>query len=150
MEEEMTGSRKNQAREQLDRLEDALIESILAASEAELREEMAERGEDPDKCLLHMEQIIAGAKAACGKRRMDRAKSELQAWRAGQAKAPPPKFDREAARARFEKIRSRDPELASKMLLAARKGEGLSEKDMEGLLEDIAKLERLDGEDGSE
>ena len=73
----MTGSRKNPARDQLDRIEDALIESILGASEAELREEMAERGEDPDKCLLRMEQIIAGAKAACGKRRMERAKSEL-------------------------------------------------------------------------
>ena len=144
----MKGSRKNPAREQLDRIEDALIESILGASEAELREGMAERGEDPDKCLLRMEQIIAGAKAACGKRRMARAKSELQKWRAGQPKTL--KFDREAARARFEKIRSQDPELASKMLLAARKGEGLSERDMEGLLEDLAKLERLDGEDGNE
>lgn len=144
----MKGSRKNPAREQLDRIEDALIESILGASEAELREGMAERGEDPDKCLLRMEQIIAGAKAACGKRRMARAKSELHEWRAGQPKTL--KFDREAARARFEKIRSQDPELASKMLLAARKGEGLSERDMEGLLEDLAKLERLGGEDGNE
>jgi hypothetical protein len=147
MEEAMTGSRKNPARAQLDRIEDALIESILGASEAELRKEMAERGEDPDQCLLRIEQIIADAKAACGKRRMERAKSELQEWRAGQPKTL---FDRQAARARFEKMRSRDPELASKMLLAARKGEGLSEKDMEGLLEDLARLERLDGEDGSE
>jgi hypothetical protein len=148
MEEAMTGSRKNPAREQLDRIEDALIESILEASEAELRKEMADRGEDPDQCLLRMEQIIAGAKAACGKRRMEHAKSELQEWRAGQPKTL--KFDREAARARFEGLRSRDPELASKMLLAARKGEGLSENDMEVLLEDIARLERLDGEDGGE
>ena len=59
-------------------------------------------------------------------------------------------IDRAAARARFEKIRSRDPELASKMMMAARNGEGLSDKDMEGLLEDLAKLERLDGEDGRE
>ena len=44
----MTASRKNPAREQLDRIEDALIKSILGASEAELREEMVERGEDPD------------------------------------------------------------------------------------------------------
>ena len=113
-----------------------------------LRDEMAERGEDPDKCLLRIEQIIAGAKAACGKRRMQRAKSELQEWRAGPAKTL--KFDPEAARALFEKMRSRDPELASKMLLAARKGEGLSEGDMEGLIEDLAKLERLDDEDGGE
>jgi hypothetical protein len=148
MEAAMTGSRKNPARDQLDRIEDALIESILGASEAELRKEMAERGEDPDKCLLRIEQIIADAKAACGKRRMEGAKSELQEWRAGQPKTL--KFDRQAARARFEKMRSRDPELASKMLLAARKGEGLSEKDMAGLLDDLARLERLDGEDGSE
>jgi hypothetical protein len=148
MEEAMTGSRKNPARDQLDRIEDALIESILGASEAELRDEMAERGEDPDKCLLRIEQIIAGAKAACGKRRMQRAKSELQEWRAGPAKTL--KFDPEAARALFEKMRSRDPELASKMLLAARKGEGLSEGDMEGPIEDLAKLERLDDEDGGE
>jgi hypothetical protein len=148
MEEAMTGSRKNLAREHLDRIEDALIESILGASEAELRKEMAERGDDPDKCLLRLEQIIADAKAVGGKRRMERARSELQEWRAGQPKTL--KFDREAARARFDRLRSRDPELASKMLLAARKGEGLSEKDMEGLLEDIARLEQLGGEDGSE
>jgi hypothetical protein len=144
----MTASRKNPAREQLDRIEDALIESILGASEAELREEMVERGEDPDKCLLRMEQIVAGAKVASGKRRMERAKSELQEWRTGQAKTL--KFDREAIRARFEKMRSRDPELASKMLLAARKGEGLSESDVEGLIEDLAKLEWLDDKPGSE
>jgi hypothetical protein len=144
----MTASRKNPAREQLDRIEDALIESILGASEAELREEMVERGEDPDKCLLRTEQIVAGAKVASGKRRMQRAKSELQEWRTGQTKTL--KFDREAIRARFEKMRSRDPELASKMLLAARKGEGLSESDVEGLIEDLAKLEWLDDKPGSE
>jgi hypothetical protein len=148
MEEAMTGIKKNSAREQLDRIEDALIESILGASEAELREEMAERGEDPDKCLLRIEHIMAGAKVASGKRRMERAKSELQEWRTGKAKTL--KFDREGARARFEKMRNRDPELASKMLLAARKGGGLSENDVEGLIEDLAKLEWLDDEPGGE
>jgi DNA-binding NtrC family response regulator len=53
----------------------------------------------------------------------------------------------EEARAKFEKIRARDPELASKMLMAARNGQGLSDNDMEGMLEDLARLERLDGED---
>ena len=33
------------------------------------------------------------------------------------------------------------------MLMAARNGQGLSDNDMEGMLEDLAKLERLDGED---
>ena len=33
------------------------------------------------------------------------------------------------------------------MLMAARNGQGLSDNDMEGMLEDLARLERLDGED---
>ena len=135
-------------REQLDRIEEALVETILAASEAELREDMKARGEDPDKCLARIEEIIAGAKAACAKRRFERAKSELKDWRSGQDKVVD--IDRAAARVRFEKIRSRDAELASRMMMAARNGEGLSDRDMEGLLEDLAKLERLEGEDGSE
>ena len=135
-------------REQLDRIEEALVETILAASEAELREDMKARGEDTDKCLERIEEIIADAKAACAKRRFERAKSELKNWRSGQDKVVD--IDRAASRVRFEKMRSRDPELASRMMMAARNGEGLSDRDMEGLLEDIAKLERLEGEDGSE
>ena len=34
------------------------------------------------------------------------------------------------------------------MMLAARKGEGLSENDLESLLEDLAELERLEREKG--
>ena len=148
MEEAMTNSGKNTSREQLDQIEEALVETILAASEAELREDMIARGENPDQCLARIEEIIAGAKAACAKRRFERAKSELKDWRSKQGKVV--EMDLAAARARFEKIRSRDPALASKMMMAARNGEGLSDRDMDGLLEDIAKLERLEGEDGSE
>ena len=36
------------------------------------------------------------------------------------------------------------------MMLAARKGEGLSESDIEALLEDLAALEKLEREDGNE
>jgi hypothetical protein len=145
VEEAMTATKKNSAGEQLDRIEEALIEAILNSSEAELREDMKARGEDPDKCLSEIDSLIARAKADAAKRRLERAKSELQDWRAEKGNAVG--FDREAVRAKFEKIRARDPEFASKMLMAARNGQGLSDSDMEGMLEDLAKLERLDGED---
>jgi hypothetical protein len=149
MEVAMTSSgKKPAAREQLDRIEDALVEAILSASEAELREDVKARGGDPDKCLARIEDIILNAKEVCARRRFERAKSELKDWRQEQGKVV--KLDRAAALARFESIRSRDPTLASKMMMAARNGEGLSEKDMEGLLEDIAKLEFLEDEDGGE
>ena len=66
MEEAMTNSGKSTAREQLD-LEDALVETILSASEAELREDMKARGEDPDKCLARIGEIIESAKRTGGK-----------------------------------------------------------------------------------
>jgi hypothetical protein len=125
-----------------------LVEAILNSSEAELREDMKARGEDPDKCLAEMESLISRVKAVCARHRFDRAKTELKDWRAGKSNVVG--FDRETARARFEKIRARDPELASKMMMAARNGEGLSDSDIEGLLENLAKLEHLDGEDGGE
>lgn len=142
----MTATKKNSASEQLDWIEDALIEAILNSSEAELREDIKALREDPDKCLAEIDALITGAKITTARRSFDKVKSELQDWRAGKGNVVG--FDREAARAKFEKIRARDPELASKMLVAARNGQDLSDSDMEGMLEDLAKLDRLAGEDG--
>ena len=144
----MTTPKKNVVRVELDRIEEALVQAILDSSETELLEDLKVAGEDPDKILAEFDALIANAKKTCAKRKFDKAKSGLAAWRAGKGNVVG--FDREAARARFEKIRTRDPELASKMMMAARNGEGLSDRDLEGLLEDIARLERLDGEESDE
>ena len=50
----------------------------------------------------------------------------------------------------MQRLRSSDSALDSKMTMAARKGEGLSERDLEGLIEDMAELERLEREEGGE
>lgn len=144
----MTGTRKDSAREELERIEDALVDAIMNSPEAELREEIKARGEDPDKVIAGVDSTIASAKAEGAKRRLERAKSELQEWRAGKGKVV--EFDRAAMLARFEKMKARDPELASKMMAAARNGEGLSDRDIEGFLADLARLDRLDEEGGGE
>jgi hypothetical protein len=100
------------------------------------------RGEDPTNVSLKSTPLIARAKTT--------PRSAVGAQNRNCIGAPEKATwwtDREAVRAKFEKIRARDPELASKMLMAARNGQGLSDSDMEGMLEDLAKLERLDGED---
>jgi hypothetical protein len=86
--------------------------------------------------------------ATGAKLRMERAKSELQAWRASKGKVVA--FDRAAMKAKLDRMRARDPEFASKMMTAARNGQGLSDSDIEGFLEDLARLERLDDEGGGE
>jgi hypothetical protein len=144
----MNPAKKNIARADLDLIEEALVLAILDSSESELREDLKAAGDDPDKRLSEINSLIADAKQNCAKRKFDQAKSSLAAWRAHNNK--PIAFDRASLRARFEKIRAGDPELASKMLMAARNGKGLSDNDLNSLLEDLAKLDRLEGEDDGE
>jgi hypothetical protein len=148
MEKAMTGTKKDAVRDELERIEDALVDAIMNSSEADLREEIKERGEDPDKILAGIDATLVGAKAAAAKFRMERAKSELQEWRADKGKIVD--FDRAAMQAKFEKMRAGDPGFTSKMMAAARNGEGLSDRDLEGFLEDLARLERLEDEGGGE
>lgn len=145
----MTTHRKPTAREELERIESALIESLMNCAEQDLREELAAAGDDPDARIAEIEAAIAQAKSECARRRMEGARAELAAWREkSQAAATGDKS--EGVKARFERMRSGTGDLDSKMMLAARKGEGLSERDLESLLDDIAELERLEHEKGDE
>jgi broad-specificity NMP kinase len=53
---------------------DDLVDAIMNSSEAELREEIKERGEDPDKILAGVDATLVGAKTAAAERRMERAR----------------------------------------------------------------------------
>jgi hypothetical protein len=94
---------------------------------------IAAAGQDPDKCIGEFDTLVDRAKAVCAKQHLERAKAEVAAWRSGKGRVVD--FDREAVRARFDSIRAQDPELASKMMMAARKGESISDRDLERLLE---------------
>jgi hypothetical protein len=139
----MSTSKKPSPREELERIEDALVESILSASGDELREELAAAGLDPDFCIAEVDAIITSAKAEWARKRLTEARAELTAWRKSKKKGNVAALD--AARQKFERLRSGDQDLKQRLMLAARKGEGLSENDMEALLEDLAALEELEG-----
>ncbi|MDP3328958.1 hypothetical protein [Parvibaculum sp.] len=139
----MRKSKKPTAREELERIEDALVESILIASGDALREELTAAGLDPDSCIAEVDATIAVAKAERARERLKQARTEVADWRKREPKANVTALD--AARAKFEQLRSGDQGLKQRLMLAARKGEGLSDSDMEGLLEDIAALDELEG-----
>jgi hypothetical protein len=134
--------------EERQRIEDALVQSILDAGGEDMREEIAAAGGDPDALVARVDAAIAAARGSAGRARLERARAELSAWqsKSGPASAP----EREAARKRFERLRSGKADPDTKMMMAARKGEGLSDSDLEGLIEDMAELERLerDKDDG--
>jgi hypothetical protein len=144
----MSAPRKPTASEELERIEDALVETLLNASGEELREEMTTAGSDPVACIAEIEAAIAAARKESWQRRLEGARAALAAWRAKTGSID--EAEREGARARLERLRANDGELDAKMVMAARNGEGLSEHDLEGLLEDLAELERLEREDSDE
>lgn len=130
---------KSTPRTPLDHIEEAFLDNILETSEADLREEFVEEGRSPDEVVALMQARLAAAHAECAQARMAQAREGLAAFRREEKVVP---LDLARQRERLAAMRLRAP-AASGMMMAARKGEGLSERDEEGLLEDLADLERL-------
>lgn len=141
----MSTSKKVTPQEELERINHGLIDSVMSASGAELRMELSESGINPDVMIAEIDGTIAAARAECAQAILRDARAALREWRKQGGKTNA--LALETARAKLNQIRSGDRELDEKMMLAARKGEGLSHSDMEGLVEDLAALERLEGED---
>jgi len=142
----MTGIGKPKGSE-LEHIEDALVDSILDAADEDMRRELADLGRSPAGVIADVDATIRSALAATARQRLQQAKSELAAWRAGQQFTT---AEREAAKARLERLRSGQLDADASMMMAARKGGGLSESDEQGLIEDMAELERLERENGEE
>lgn len=138
----MSGAGKPTVTEERQRIEDALVQSILEAAGEDVRKEIVAAGGDPDALVARVDTAIAVARGKAARARLERARADLSAWqsKSGPASAP----EREAARTRFERLRSGNANPDTKMMMAARKGEGMSDSDLEGLIEDIAELERLE------
>lgn len=130
---------------ELERIEDAVVDSLLEATGEDLRKEIIEAGGDPNALIARVDAAIRSAQADSARRRLDQVRSELSDWR---AKGATTASEREAALKRLEKLRSGRVDPDAPMTLAARKGEGLSESDEQALIEDLAELERLERENG--
>jgi len=125
---------------------DAIDESILGASDAEVSEELASLGVDPEKVAAEMGAIAQEAKRLAGKSRLARAKDAMSTFRNNPPNAP--QGDRRTAlRSRLQRMRSGRPGENDGLMMAARKGKDMSASDEEGTLDDLAQLEALESED---
>ncbi|WP_143273797.1 hypothetical protein [Bradyrhizobium canariense] len=137
-------SRDPTDREKLSKLDRAIDDSILEASEADLREDFKEAGDDFEKAVARAGRALEQARARAARMRFERAQDESKAYREQENVKS---FDLAKARRRFGGMRS--GEVADSMM-AARKGGKLSERDEENLLKDLAQLEALENEDKEE
>ncbi len=126
--------------ERLSKIGKAIDDSILEASEKELREEFAEDGDDFDQAVARVNSAIDRAKARAARMKFERARSEVKAYQAGSNVTP---LNLDKARQRLVGARSGD--LADTMI-AARRGGKLSDRDEAGIVDDLARLQALEDE----
>ena len=135
-------SKKLTAMEELQFIEEALVRGILEASALDLRQDFLDAGDNPEELVAEFDATAARAKAEVAKKRLEQAKLELAAWRSKSVNSQEARAQ-EDARKLFSRLQAGDPAFATKMTMAARKGEGLSDRVVVGLGDDFVDLERL-------
>lgn len=143
----MTGKERNPS-EELERLADALVEDILNTTDQEILDEAredygnAKAGADEVRALFQL------AKTKMAKGRLEAAKKGLTAHRSKEMGKVLP-FEMTKARQLVARFAANDSELQGRLTMAARKGEELSDQDIQGIIEDMIELGIL-SKDGSE
>uniref|UniRef100_UPI0035CCA205 hypothetical protein n=1 Tax=uncultured Sphingomonas sp. TaxID=158754 RepID=UPI0035CCA205 len=141
----MSGS--DRPRSPIDRLADELVADIMSMSDAELLAEVEAEGLSAEDEAGRIRGIVSGAITRAAKSRLKAARAEIdRAARIprGQVHQLPIR-DRAAVLVRFA---NDDAKLKSRLTIAARNGEGITEKEMDDILADLRELGAID-EDGN-
>ena len=128
-------------REALNRLDRELIEDILSTSDEKIVNELKEDGEDPSKIADHMRVLFATTELHVAKQKLAAAKQAV-----AEAKDSAKSVSLQDAKRRIADKMSKGGRLGTKLTLAARSGEGQSDRDLDSAIEDLAELGALDDE----
>lgn len=131
----------------IDRLADELVADIMSMSDAELLAEVEAEGLDAEDEANRVRGLISAATGQAAKARLKAARAEIDraagsTW--GQVHRLPLR-DRAAVLARFA---NDDAKLKSRLTMAARNGEGITENEMDDILANLRELGAID-EDGN-
>ena len=119
------------------RVVDALVEDILNTPDQDIMSEAAQDHADPAAVAAQTRSLFDKAAALAGRSRLAAAKKALAARvPAGSGT----RLDPAAARHRLEGILGSKPGTAGRLTLAARNGQGLSDADVNSMLDDLAEL----------
>ena len=128
----------------LTRLEDEMVEDVLAASDEEIIDELREEGIDIDTFDQEMRNLFDTALAEGGHRRLQNARKAVDLHQARQ-KREERQDPQNPLQAQIDAIMARSP----KLTMAARNLQEQHQGDLKGILEDLQDLENGDWEDGN-
>ncbi|MFN5998807.1 MAG: hypothetical protein ACK47C_12415 [Paracoccaceae bacterium] len=139
----MTG-KNDKAGRPIDRLADEFVEDILNLSDDEVLAEFREDGGDPERHAAEMRSMFENRLLVANKARMNAAKAGVASSRRAEKGLSTPVVDIADARARLRAVIARAGSIPG-LTLAARKEDELSDSDVVGMLEELAELGLLDG-----
>lgn len=139
----MTG-KNDKAGRPIDRLADEFVEDILNLSDDEVLAEFREDGGDPERHAAEMRSMFENRLLVANKARMNAAKAGVASSRRAEKELSTPVVDIADARARLRAVIARAGSIPG-LTLAARKEDELSDSDVVGMLEELAELGLLDG-----
>jgi hypothetical protein len=132
---------RNRDQEALARLNRALVDDILAASDESILAEAKEEGADPAGIVGATRDLFEKAALVSRKTLLAEARAAVAADRRRRSAAVT-SLDTAAARRHLQRLLAQHPETAQKLTLAARKGKpgNFSDDEVFGLLEDFEDL----------
>ena len=138
----VSGSEKNDPT--LHQLIDEAVEDLMKLSDAELMAELAEEGADPEAEAQAARNAIGAGIARAGRARLVAARTAVDRDRTARfVRSPVPVAMRASI---LERFANDDPKLKSRLTMAARKGEGITEQEMDSILADLRELGVIDDE----
>ena len=128
----------------LNQLIDEAVEDLMKLSDAELMAELAEEGADTEAEAQFARNAIAAGIARAGRARLVAARTAVDRDRTARVvRSPVPVASRASI---LERFANDDPKLKSRLTMAARNGEGITEQEMDSILADLRDLGVIDDE----
>jgi len=128
----------------LNQLIDETVEDLMKLSDAELLAELTAEGADPEAEAQFARNAIAAGIARAGRARLVAARTAVDRDRTARiVRQPVPVALRASI---LERFANDDPKLKSRLTMAARNGEGITEQEMDSILADLRELGVIDNE----
>lgn len=123
---------------------DRRLDEIDALSDEELLAEAREAGEDPERVAGELRSLIADLIKEQAKERLKSARASLNARQAAPAVGTADILSFEKKQAILQGFADNDGRLRERLMMAARKGEGASEREVDSILQDLRDLGAID------
>lgn len=128
------------------RLADALVADLMSLTDEALLRETVEDGDDPEDVAVEVRAALEATVLREGKARLAKAREGLDAVRTARASGVLLSLPLPRKQQILGQFAANDGRLRERLTMAARKGEGASEREVDDILRDLRDLGAIDDE----